>query len=123
MINDIERRKVAAKLRELGVYVFDPDNTYELLADALGVDDFEGTDELFNRLADLIEPDTTTDTTKTAPDTTKCDRDALMELADEIDRKSNDGTVNPDPMRPLATSLDLFGYARRIREACGEVGR
>lgn len=44
---------------------------------------------------------------------------ALVELADKIDRKSNDGTVNPDPMRPLATSLDLFGYARRIREALG----
>lgn len=44
---------------------------------------------------------------------------ALAGLADEIDRKSNDGMVNPDPVRPLATSLDLFGYARRIREACG----
>ena len=48
-----------------------------------------------------------------------CDRDALLELADEIDRKSNDGTVNPDPMKPIASSLDLFGYARRIREAVG----
>lgn len=48
-----------------------------------------------------------------------CDRDALLELADEIDRKSNDGTVNPDPMKPIASSLDLFGYARRIREALG----
>lgn len=48
-----------------------------------------------------------------------CDRDALLVLADEIDRKSNDGTVNPDPMNPIASSLDLFGYARRIREAVG----
>lgn len=47
------------------------------------------------------------------------DCDALLALAYEIDRKSNDGTINPDPMRPLATSLDLFGYARRIREALG----
>lgn len=44
---------------------------------------------------------------------------ALLSLADEIDAKSNDGTVNPDPMKPIASSLDLFGYARRIREACG----
>lgn len=49
------------------------------------------------------------------------DRDALLKLAEEIDRKSNDGCVNPDPMRPLATSLDLFGYAIRIREALGVV--
>ena len=48
-----------------------------------------------------------------------CDRDALLALADEIDDKSNDGTVNPDPMKPIASSLDLFGYARRIRKACG----
>lgn len=47
------------------------------------------------------------------------DAKSLLELADEIDRKSNDGMVNPDPMRSLATSLDLFGYACRIREACG----
>ena len=44
---------------------------------------------------------------------------ALLALADEIERKSNDGTTNPDPMRPLATSLDLFGYARCIRDALG----
>ena len=56
MISDNERREVARRLRELGKVVYDPENTYELLADALGVDDFEGTDELFNRLADLIEP-------------------------------------------------------------------
>ena len=56
MITDDERREVARRLRELGKVVYSPDNTYELMADALGVDDFEGTDELFNRLADLIEP-------------------------------------------------------------------
>lgn len=47
------------------------------------------------------------------------DRDALLALADEIMAKSNDGTRDPDPMRPIASSLDLFGYARRIRKACG----
>lgn len=53
---DDERRRVAEALSELGKLVYSPDNTYELMADALGVDDFEGTDELFARLADLIEP-------------------------------------------------------------------
>lgn len=71
------------------------------------------------RIADLIDPDTTSYRAKTGEDTTKADREALLLLADEIERKSNDGTRDPDPMRPLATSLDLFGYARRIRDACG----
>ena len=47
-------------------------------------------------LADLIDPDTTTDTTKSPELTTKCDRDALLALADEYEAN-----------------------ARRIREACG----
>jgi len=58
--------------------------------------------------------------TSIVPKETIADRDALLALADEIDRKSDDGTVNPDPMKPIASSLDLFGYARRIREAVGE---
>lgn len=57
--------------------------------------------------------------TSIVPKETIVDRDALLALADEIDRRSNDGCINPGPMRPLATSLDLFGYARRIREAVG----
>ena len=80
-------------------------------------------DDLKNRLADLIEPNP--DKIGTCPENvlkaSGIDRDALLALADEIDRKSNDGCINPDPMRPLASSLELFGYARRIREACGEV--
>lgn len=49
--------------------------------------------------------------TSIVPKETIADRDALLALADEIDRKSDDGTVNPDPMKPIASSLDLFGYA------------
>ena len=58
--------------------------------------------------------------TSIVPKETIADRDALLALADEIDRKSDDGTVNPDPMKPIASSLDLLGYARRIRKAVGE---
>ena len=75
------------------------------------------------RLASFIEPDAILD----KPDETgrpvsepEIDRERLLALADEIDRKSDDGTVNPDPMKPIASSLDLFGYAWRIREAVGE---
>lgn len=56
MITNDERREIARRLREIGKYVFCPENVYDLLTDALGVDDFDGTDELFARLADLIEP-------------------------------------------------------------------
>lgn len=93
MPTDTERREVARRLRELSRCVFSPESTYELLADAFGVDDFEDTSDLFNRLADLIEP--------------SCDRDALLALADEMDAEKNFVLVG--------------GYARRIREALGVV--
>ena len=81
-------------------------------------------EELHARLADLIDPcddpssqchkvsrqrdeATTADTTKPAGDTTICDRDALLALADELE----------DTMRDGGYSARI---ARRIREACGE---
>ena len=131
MVADDERREVARRLRSfvtddsvyadvdagrvlhsIGLYYKDIDRIY-----------FSGIDVA--RLADLIEPSGHECVPGECPlnvrhDNDRIDREALLALADEINRKSNDGTVNPDPMRPLATSLDLFGYARRIREACGE---
>ena len=80
MVTDDERREVAERLRELGKLAYSPDNTYELMADALGVDDFEGTDELFARLADLIGPGpakcdatATCDVSQGRRDTVACD--------------------------------------------------
>ena len=143
MPTDDERREVARRLRELADYCdenemsLSDDDWPGILSDYIWPEDggYHIYDEDCRRLADLIEP---------GEPKVKCvaevkvdgdqleklvheavveyagvDRDALLALADEIDRKSNDGTVNPDPMRPLATSLDLFGYARRIREAVG----
>ena len=133
MISDEERREVAARLRKaIGLTEF---------AEVLGFNWTDDSDwvwkDVSNLVADLIEPvepkvrcvaEVKVDGEQleelahdAAVELTGIDREALLKLADEIDRKSNDGTVNPDPMRPLATSLDLFGYARRIREACGEV--
>ena len=145
MVSDDERREVAERLRRAWANVPDKNSVrhhmrvlYEIYA-AVGLND-DGVDaiDLFDRLADLIEPDepkvkcvaeVKVDGEQleklvhdVAVEYAGVDREALLALADEIDRKSNDGTVNPDPMRPLATSLDLFGYARRIREACGEEG-
>ena len=167
MITDEERRRVAARLRELGKLVYSPDNTYELMAYALGVDDFDGTDEMFARIADLIEPDPRAeeiaakayraaadyidwnipdseervrrlreraeeleamarergpydyDTTKTAADTTKCDREALLALADEMERAAPDYSlweVCEGTERNITD--EVADFARRIREAC-----
>lgn len=114
-----ERREAARKLRDIGYL-----GNFDDVVKAIGFpnDMTWRMDEFNARLADLIDPDTIPDN----PDETgrplsdpEIDRDALLALADEIDRKSDDGTVNPDPTKPLASSLDLFGYARRIREAVG----
>ena len=133
MISDSKRCEVSRKLRMLDVDGIE--HGYELLeevADCIGDEGVKyGAYERFAvLLADLIEPSESGQNLDRNQDTVQmespavqieheCDRDALLALADEMDRKSNDGTVNPDPMRPLATSLDLFGYARRIREALG----
>lgn len=129
-VTDDERREVARRLRELGKVVYSPDNTYELMADALGVDDFEGTDELFDRLADLIEPGKQNvrcvaevkidgeQLEKLAHDAavelTGIDRDALLALADEMEFDGAGALDDEDWCKPL-----LVEYARRIREALG----
>lgn len=70
--------------------------------------------EVASKLADLIDPDTTTDTTKSRDVTTKCDRDALLALADEMEIDGAGALDDGDWCKPL-----LVEYARRIREACG----
>ena len=80
MTND-ERRRVAAALRKVSVYTLAGRHedgsvaSWQValvsdLAKAAGIEDNIGTDT-FARLADLIDPDTTSDTTKSAEDTTK----------------------------------------------------
>ena len=67
-------------------------------------------DELHDLLADLIEP--------------SCDRDALLALADEIEygASSDDGEYHDLPATMVAAvARKQMEYARRIREACGEV--
>lgn len=58
-----------------------------------------------------VAPDTTTDTTKTPDVTTKCDREALLALADELEGEGLDGWASGP--------LNVGEYARRIREALG----
>ena len=72
--------------------------------------------EVAGRLADLIDPDTTTDTTKTPTDTTKCDREALLALADELEEDACWEVQTPGD---TSGAWRLKGACDRIREALG----
>ena len=115
MATDDERREVARSLREI------PDSmTYS--ADRIGKTVLEmfspngvfhgNGRKAFNRLADLIEPDTT----KPGSDTTKCDRDALLALADKLEC---DGDCNGCDMGGGIWCGAQVYAACRIREALG----
>ena len=105
----------------------------EILRDMLGV----GGSQIFGRLADLIDPDMTADTTKIGEDTTtpnyseatpKCDRDALLMLADEIDERfralqglletGSDFKNFMGVSGALGYEFERHEIAERIREAC-----
>lgn len=73
-------------------------------------------EELHDRLADLMEPDTTTDTTKSAQYTTKCDLGALLDVARELERQEDMAAGHV----AYAARFDFGGWAARIREALGE---
>lgn len=121
MISDSERREVARRLRKLaGGYVRVGD-----IEKALGIDmtsptvDLERDARNINRLADLIEPPL--QCPHYHSDTHYCsihegiqpiDRDALLALADDID-KQTDGSMFD------AWLEDGHYIARRIREAVG----
>ena len=123
MVTDNERREVARRLRE---YVDLPDDwwadTYSgfyVEKCAFGNVERHRESELFARLADLIEPDD-----HFADTGEKVDRDALLELAEEMEEFGNLPVKHPG-VRVLHNddfSREL-GYARRIREACGEEER
>lgn len=123
---DDERRDVARRLREKKAEC--EERGYPWMCDdlvlALGYDhDYEAGDEIFDRLADLIDPDTTTDTTKSPDLTTKCDRDALLELADALeDGFGMTGSPSATQLQALAdVNVELREHALIIREALGVV--
>lgn len=135
MVHDYERRKAAAKLRGLhprdkswwGISGFDWEWFADELFEAIGYDT-SGHDEWTDRLADLIEPDepkvkcvaeVKVDGEQleqlvhdAAVELTGIDRDALLALADDID-KQTDGSMFD------AWLEDGHYIARRIREALG----
>lgn len=104
MVADTERREVARRLRErAGRRVL---NLGELLW-CIGCDDGDDA-AAWNRLADLIEP--------------SCDRDALLALADVMERKASNWDVTQGDV-PLVHAGHLLGYADRIRKALGDCQR
>ena len=110
MPTDDERRRVAAALR----YYASSDIDGGLLPSLKDAAEVAGGTwgTLFTRLADLIEP-----APKCSEATPKCDRDALLALADAMDGHADEMHDGCN----FASSGDMRDYARRIREACGEV--
>ena len=88
---------------------------YEIYA-AVGLND-DGVDaiDLFDRLADLIDPDCEEGRYSVARTVRPVDREALLALADDVDGAADDS----GGFEPLAGMLR--DIARSIREACGEV--
>lgn len=57
MVTDDERRAVAARIRELRKHAWDESSVFDLLGCAVEECGLDDTDQLFARLADLIEPE------------------------------------------------------------------
>lgn len=94
MITDDDRREVARRLRDSGGRLIDMGE----LAEMLGFHRYSwSAGMLADRIADLIEP--------------CCDRDALLALAEEMEGDAGCNAYVDD--------CDVYGYARRIREALG----
>ena len=122
MVSDGERRDVAERLRRAWANVSDKNPVrhhmrvlYEIYA-AVGLND-DGVDaiDLFDRLADLIDPDCEEGRYSVARTVRPVDREALLALADDVDGAADDS----GGFEPLAGMLR--DIARSIREACGEV--
>lgn len=117
-----ERREVARRLRELEVCEFDGEfidcgeveNALGLVSDDGAWYEAEGV----TRLADLIEPPRQCPCYDSGRhwcsihDVPIIDRDALLELADDLDRMGDGSMYDP-------CISDEYGIARRIREALG----
>lgn len=127
MVTDDDRRRVAAKLREYASWdeergLVDCQEWGESVLNLLDCGDTEG--ENYAYLADLIDPDTTSDMTKsqtTSLSPSPCDRDKLLELADAVEEARDALPYKTVDWTDVVTiNRSMFGdIARRIREACG----
>lgn len=143
MVTDDERRRVAAALREYASFDCEDEGEEECLVDCadwgervlnlLGCGDTEG--ECYAALADLIDPGELKTTciaevkiegekldeavNRAIAEYTGIDRDALLALADEMERRADLPSLTVAG-QDLVFSEFLVGYARRVRKACGE---
>ena len=125
MATDDERRRVAAALRRYVKTYACP--TWRVLCGiVLGGDKLNTVRmiQTLDRLADLIEP-----APKCSEATPKCDREALLDMEDEMFESATGLALISEleedaDLKDLQTTMAkvLFGYARRVREACGVVG-
>ena len=117
MATDDERRLVAERMRaSAGKYDFCASNI-ALDMGIVGSDYSEGYNARHHlawlRLADLIDPDCEEGRYSVARTARPVDREALLALADELEGEGLDGWASGP--------VNVGEYARRIREACGEV--
>lgn len=124
MPTDTERREVAERLRRAWTNVPDKNPVrhhmrvlYEIYA-AVGLND-DGVDaiDLFDRLADLIDPDCEEGRYSVARTVRPVDRDALLALADEMGHPIRQAVWNQTA--GVRREHIMAEYARRIREALG----
>lgn len=133
MPTDEERREAARRLRE---YVDIPDDWWADTYSGFYVEKCVFGDverhresELFARLADLIEPSGHGCVPGECPlnvchDNDRIDRDALLALADELEEKAQFARASTKHAVIYAGyAREYESFARRIREACGEVER
>lgn len=123
MATDDERREVARRLREAASYYesMERDVDFYPVESALGLKptgETAYTPESVRSLADLIEPSGYECVPGECPlnvrrDNDRIDREALLALADDIDKQTDGGVFD-------AWLEDGHYIARRIREACGE---
>lgn len=123
MATDDERREVAARLRGGYDVVSDAHGRFWLNGTLFGMDITARSEERIRdglaRLADLIDPDCEDGRYEGVRTARPVDRDALLALADEMERKASNWDVTQGDV-PLVHAGYLMGYASRIREACGE---
>ena len=121
MPTDDERRTVAERLRGITVddlvsYMDDGiDSASILFSEVHGKNEVRPFLEEARYLADLIDPDCGTQETASSR-VPECDRDALLRIADEMERGAKESEAYFANVGPW----EVIGYARRIREACGE---
>lgn len=131
MAIDEERRDVARRLRGLEPCLFDDGEYIDCgeVEEAIGLVNDDGAwyrADGVMRLADLIEPDISghnsghrSEMSGHCPEMSGIDRDALLELADELERAACYRQMRGELCAPIGVRV-IREYICRIREAVGD---